>query len=156
MRRRSHFVCRRRRGLATCICRWLTWRDRWRSTGILGHVHLNVSDLGEAEAFYHSLLGLDVTHRCYRGALFFSAGGYHHHVAVNVWAGVGAPPAPVDAVGLISFALRLQDRVSWELLQARVQKAGGRTIDRHDYATSISATVADPAGNGVELLVERV
>jgi catechol 2,3-dioxygenase len=121
----------------------------------IGHVHLHVSDLNEAEGFYHRLLGLDVTQRGYSGALFLSAGGYHHHVGVNVWAGVGAPPPPPDAVGLVSFALRLPDKASWELLQVRAQEAGRPIIDRHDYGPAISVTIADPAANRVELLVDR-
>jgi catechol 2,3-dioxygenase len=130
------------------------WAGVDRGTDI-GHVHLHVSDLDAAEGFYHDLLGLDVTQRGYPGALFFSAGGYHHHVAANVWAGVGAPPPPADAVGLLSFALHVPDKATWEDVQARVQKGGVAIIDRHDYGTAISVTIADPAGNRVELLVDR-
>ena len=53
----------------------------------LGHIHLQVADLADAERFYHGILGLAVTQGSYPGALFMSAGGYHHHLAVNVWAG---------------------------------------------------------------------
>ena len=60
----------------------------------LGHVHLNVADLAASEAFYVGALGLDVTVRGYPGALFVSAGGYHHHVGLNTWMGAGAPPPP--------------------------------------------------------------
>ena len=56
----------------------------------MGHVHLNVSDLDEHRGFYAGDLGLDVTVRGYPGALFLSAGGYHHHVGANTWAGEGA------------------------------------------------------------------
>ena len=74
----------------------------------IGHVHLHVSDLGRARAFYHDLLGLDIvfdmsTH----GALFVSAGGYHHHIGLNTWAGRLPPPA--NAVGLRSFQLVIPD-----------------------------------------------
>jgi catechol 2,3-dioxygenase len=69
----------------------------------VGHVHLRVSTLEAAEAFYVHRLGMAVTTRRYPGALFFSAGGYHHHVAANVWGGVGLPhPAPGHQ-GLVSF-----------------------------------------------------
>ncbi len=74
------------------------WTGVYPETDV-GHVHLHVSDLTRAEAFYSDLLGLDVTQRGYPGALFLSAGGYHHHLGVNVWAGAGAPPPPLEAAG---------------------------------------------------------
>ena len=69
----------------------------------IGHVHLHVSDLHAADEFYNGLLGFDVTQRSYPGALFLSAGGYHHHIGANTWAGRGVPPPPNDAVGLLAF-----------------------------------------------------
>ena len=75
----------------------------------LGHVHLQVSDLAAAEAFWAEALGFDVTVRGYPGALFVSAGGYHHHVGLNTWAGVGAPPPPDGARGLVRFEVVLPD-----------------------------------------------
>lgn len=73
---------------------------------IIGHIHLHVRDLESAEAFYVDLLGFDAVLRSYPGALFVSSHGYHHHVGLNVWAGIGAPAPPDDAVGLLSFTLR--------------------------------------------------
>ncbi len=73
----------------------------------IGHVHLHVSELHQADIFYNQLLGFDVTQRSYPGALFLSAGGYHHHIGVNTWAGLGAPPPPENAVGLLSFGVQL-------------------------------------------------
>jgi len=75
----------------------------------LGHVHLQVSDLDEAERFWVDALGLDVTVRGYPGALFTSVGGYHHHVGLNTWAGAGASPPPEGALGLDRFELVLPD-----------------------------------------------
>ena len=60
---------------------------------VMGHVHLHVGDIDEAAAFYHVGLGLDKVVWQYPGALFLSAGGYHHHLGVNTWAGRGAPSA---------------------------------------------------------------
>ena len=57
----------------------------------IGHVHLNVADLAASERFYVDGLGLDVTVRTYPGALFVSAGGYHHHLGLNTWGGEGVP-----------------------------------------------------------------
>ena len=75
----------------------------------LGHVHLQVADLTAAERFWADALGFDVTVRGYPGALFVSAGGYHHHVGLNTWAGVGAPSPPDGALGLDHFELVLPD-----------------------------------------------
>jgi catechol 2,3-dioxygenase len=75
----------------------------------LGHVHLQVADLDTAEAFWVDALGLDVTARVYPSALFTSAGGYHHHVGLNTWAGVGAPSPPPGARGLVRFEIVLPD-----------------------------------------------
>jgi catechol 2,3-dioxygenase len=71
----------------------------------LGHIHLHVADLATAERFYSEFLGLAVTQRTYPGALFFAAGGYHHHIAANVWAGKTAPAA--NSVGLVSYRLEV-------------------------------------------------
>lgn len=72
---------------------------------VVGHVHLRVSTLEAAEAFYVHRLGFDVVTRDYPGALFVSAGGYHHHVGLNVWGGVGASRPPEGSLGLESFDL---------------------------------------------------
>jgi catechol 2,3-dioxygenase len=121
----------------------------------IGHVHLHVSDLGRAEAFYSGLLGLDVTQRSYPGALFLSAGGYHHHVGLNTWAGVGAPSPPPDSVGLRSFALRLPDGEAWRTLLARVREADVRVADGQDDEYVSSVLIRDPDGIGVELAMEK-
>jgi catechol 2,3-dioxygenase len=64
----------------------------------IGHVHLHVGDLSAASRFYHDGLGLDLMVWGYPGALFLAAGGYHHHLGVNTWAGPdAAPPRPDDA-----------------------------------------------------------
>ena len=72
---------------------------------IMGHVHLHVPHLDTAEAFYCGRIGFDPMVRRYPGALFVSAGGYHHHLGLNTWAGVGAPPPPDNAVGLRAFTI---------------------------------------------------
>ena len=76
---------------------------------VMGHVHLHVSDLGEAEAFYVDRLGLDVTVRGYPGALFVSHDGYHHHVGLNTWQGAHGPAPPPGSRGLIDYELFLKD-----------------------------------------------
>ena len=76
---------------------------------IVGHVHLHVSDLGEAEAFYVDRLGLEVTVRGYPGALFVSHDGYHHHVGLNTWQGAHGPAPPPGSRGLIDYELLVPD-----------------------------------------------
>ena len=67
---------------------------------VIGHVHLHVPHLDTAEAFYCGRIGFEPMVRRYPGALFVAAGGYHHHLGLNTWVGVGAPPPPENAVGL--------------------------------------------------------
>ncbi len=75
----------------------------------LGHVHLEVSSLRLAEEFYAGRLGFDVTMRRYPGALFLAAGGYHHHLGLNVWKGDRAPAPPIGSLGLTGLTLVVPD-----------------------------------------------
>lgn len=79
---------------------------------IIGHIHLQVSELGRASAFYHDLLGLGVTQKNYPGALFLADGGYHHHVGLNVWNSRGSGPASPQSAGLESFGLAVSEAVA--------------------------------------------
>jgi len=72
----------------------------------IGHVHLHVGDIAQAEAFYHRALGFDKVVWSYRGALFLSAGGYHHHLGTNTWAR-GAPSASDEDAKLVDWELVL-------------------------------------------------
>jgi catechol 2,3-dioxygenase len=72
---------------------------------VMGHVHLHVPHLDTAEAFYCDRIGFEPMVRGYPGALFVAAGGYHHHLGLNTWIGVGAPPPPENAVGLRRFTI---------------------------------------------------
>ena len=119
----------------------------------IGHVHLHVADLARAEAFYHGLLGLDVTQQGYPGALFLSAGGYHHHLGINTWAGTGAPPPPAEAVGLLSFTLQIPDGKAWRAALARLAGAGMAPEVQHDCPGKRIALFRDPDGLGVELVL---
>ena len=112
----------------------------------VGHVHLQVADLADAEAFYANTLGFDVTVRGYPGALFVSAGGYHHHIGLNTWHCLGASPPPHDAVGLRSFEVELPSERELELVLDRVRSAG---IEGEHLAEG--TVIRDPSGNGVVL-----
>ena len=72
---------------------------------VIGHVHLHVASLVEAERLYCGSVGFEPMVRTYPGALFVAAGGYHHHLGLNTWMGEGAPPPPEHAVGLRSFTV---------------------------------------------------
>lgn len=108
----------------------------------MGHVHLQVSDLDEAERFYSGVLGFEVSVRGYPGALFVSAGGYHHHLGLNTWHSAGSPPAAPGAIGLRSFEIVLPSPAELERVLARVRAAGIETEDRPD-----GSLVHDPSGN---------
>ncbi len=116
----------------------------------IGHVHLHVADLSAAGRFYQGVLGFQATfsYSAARdfGALFVSAGGYHHHIGLNIWRGVGAPPPPRDAVGLRYFTIVLPDRIELDRVMARVREAG---IGGEEH--SVGMLVRDPSTNGVLL-----
>ncbi len=116
----------------------------------IGHVHLHVSNLAEAEKFYTRVLGFQLMQRYGSGAIFVSAGDYHHHVGLNTWAGVGAPPPPPDAAGLRWFEIRLPDRASLNALLVRLEAAGvaleaweGGMLTRDPAQNQILLTVQD-------------
>ena len=112
----------------------------------IGHVHLNVGDLPAAEAFYSGALGFDVTVRGYPGALFVSAGGYHHHLGLNTWAGEGAPAAPEGSRGLRQFEVLLP---SGEALAAEVDRLREAGFEPAEEEGGVG--LADPSGNRVVL-----
>jgi catechol 2,3-dioxygenase len=91
---------------------------------ILGHMHVHVRDVPEAVDFYCGLLGFDEMLRLGGSAAFVSAGGYHHHIGLNTWAGVGAPPPPPGSVGLRYFLVRLSEAGELDRITAAAQAAG--------------------------------
>ncbi len=118
----------------------------------IGHIHLQVSDLARSEKFYHDLLGLAVTQRSYPGALFMSAGGYHHHIAVNTWGTRnGSAPAP-DGLGLVSYSLDLGDTEGYQALRSRIVSNLGPGALRERGSGTTGFTVMDPDGITVEIV----
>jgi catechol 2,3-dioxygenase len=112
----------------------------------MGHIHLQVSDLQAAVDFYHEILGFDLIMRYGPSAAFLSAGGYHHHVGLNTWAGTGIPPAPSDATGLMWFTVVLPDGESYRQLSSRLVSNGVPTNEQ-DRALMIH----DPSGIAIQL-----
>jgi catechol 2,3-dioxygenase len=112
----------------------------------VGHVHLHVADLASAIAFYRDVIGFELQTLYGSAAAFLSAGGYHHHLGVNTWAGVGAPPPPAGAAGLRYWQIRLPDEAALQDLRGRLTEAG---VDVAAYEDGF--LVSDPAGNGVLL-----
>ncbi|HEX9013681.1 MAG TPA: hypothetical protein VF813_09205, partial [Anaerolineaceae bacterium] len=97
------------------------------------------------------LLGMDITQDSYPGALFFSAGGYHHHVGINIWAGRGIPQPPPGAVGLVAFSLELPDKGSWQQAVDRVRGSGAELAALASPETGEFGLVKDPNGISVAL-----
>jgi len=116
----------------------------------IGHVHLNVADLSAAERFYVGTLGFEVTVRGYPQALFVSAGGYHHHIGLNTWAGEGAPPPPRGARGLRWFEIALPDERALEALERQFADQGMEYRQEEDVLH-----VLDPSGNRIALRADR-
>jgi catechol 2,3-dioxygenase len=125
----------------------VTWRGMPPGT-VIGHVHLHVGDLENAAAFYHGGLGLDKTVWTYPGALFLSAGGYHHHLGTNTWA-AGAPPAAPDDARLLEWEV-LVPTVADAEAAARSLTAARRDVrsDQNDWLA------ADPWGTVVRIRPE--
>lgn len=123
----------------------LPWKGLHAKTDI-GHVHLHVGSLEKAKAFYVDLIGLDVSlDWSGHGALFMSAGGYHHHLGVNVWA--GTKPQPPNTLGLHSFQLTIPTKKAFKEIQKRLTSAGVamETLDETRFL------VQDPNQNAVEI-----
>ncbi len=114
---------------------------------IMGHVHLHVSHLKEAEDFYTKGLGFEVV-AFYPQAAFLSFGGYHHHLGINTWQGVGAPPTPQNSVGLNWYTLVYPSASARKQVLQQLQQLGATVHAEKDYYVT-----HDPSGNQIRLLV---
>ena len=134
----------------------------------IGHIHLTVADLDRALVFYRDLLGFEVTARVAGrtigangeredSAVFLSAGGYHHHIALNTWAGKGATPAPkgLGHAGLYHFAILFPTRRDLALALKRLIDESYPISGTADHGVSEAIYLDDPDGNGVELYADR-
>jgi catechol 2,3-dioxygenase len=120
----------------------------------IGHVHLKVSDIDRALAFYTGVLGFEEQARMGDEAAFISAGGYHHHVGLNTWESKGGSPPPPGTTGLYHFAIRYPTRRALAEAVKRVLDAGIR-IGGSDHGVSEAVYLSDPDGNGIELYRDR-
>jgi len=117
----------------------------------VGHVHLTVGDVAEGLRFYRDVLGFEAR-AVLDSAAFVSAGGYHHHLAFNVWRGRGVGPAPADAVGLQVWTVELPGARDVAAVRGRLEAAGVAVEDaerglvvRDPWGISLSVTTADGA-----------
>jgi catechol 2,3-dioxygenase len=124
--------------------------QRWAgmpSGTVMGHVHLHVADLERAAAFYHIALGLDKMVWDYPSALFLAAGGYHHHLGLNTWAGANAPRPTDDDARLLEWRVILPSVGDVQKAAASLASAGSELA-----ADGADCVVADPWGTKVRLL----
>ena len=121
----------------------------------IGHVHLKVADIERALGFYRDVLGFELTQRYGRDAAFVSAGGYHHHIGLNVWESRGGSPPPRGTTGLYHLAILYPDRPALADALRRVLEAGIPLDGASDHGVSEALYLRDPDGNGVELYRDR-
>ncbi|WP_277586034.1 VOC family protein [Psychrobacillus antarcticus] len=115
---------------------------------VMGHIHLHVSELEATKTFYIAL-GFDVMTPNYPGALFMGAGKYHHHIGLNTWAGVGAPPTPENVVGLKAFSVVYPTN---EELQAKITKL--KALGTEVLEENGIFSVKDPSQNTIKLTIK--
>jgi catechol 2,3-dioxygenase len=121
----------------------------------IGHVHLTVANLDRALQFYRDALGFEVTQQYGQGAVFLSAGGYHHHLGLNTWAGEGAAPPPAGRTGLYHFAILYPNRRELARAFKRLFDHGVLIEGASDHGVSEAIYLHDPDGNGIELYRDR-
>lgn len=121
----------------------------------VGHVHLKVANLDRSLAFWHGVLGFEIQQRMGSSAAFLSAGGYHHHIALNTWESEGGTPPPRGSTGLYHVAIRYPDRASLADGLRRLVEAGIPLDGASDHGVSEALYLRDPDGNGVELYRDR-
>ena len=114
---------------------------------IMGHLHLHVSELKKAEEFYTKGLGFKIV-SYYPQAAFLSTGGYHHHIAINTWQGVGAVTPPKNSVGLNWYTLVFPDEAARNNVIKQLQQLGAPLTEEEDYYET-----KDPSGNPIRLVI---
>jgi catechol 2,3-dioxygenase len=121
----------------------------------IGHVHLKVADIDRSLEFYCGLLGFEITTRYGSEAAFISAGGYHHHIGLNVWYSKNMPPAPRNMPGLFHTAILYPTRKNLAFIFSRLQQHKYPLTGASDHGVSEALYLDDPDHNGVELYWDR-
>jgi catechol 2,3-dioxygenase len=121
----------------------------------MGHVHLRVADLKRSLAFYHGVLGFDITTRIADSAAFLSAGGYHHHIGLNTWESLGGQPPAPGTTGLYHLAVLYPTRAALADALRRLAAANIALDGAADHGVSEALYLHDPDLNGVELYWDR-
>ena len=112
---------------------------------VIGHIHLQVSDIPQADGFFRDVLGLDVMAR-YPGASFFATGKYHHHVAANVWNSRGQPKREDGMTGLSDYTIRFNDAAKLEVATKKLDELAIPTT-----RSGGTVSLVDPWGIGLRL-----
>lgn len=121
----------------------------------IGHIHLTVSDLQRSLAFYRDILGFEVTAWYGDEAVFLSAGGYHHHIGLNTWAGKGSTPPPPGHTGLYHHAILYPSRKELAKALKQLLDVDYLISGYADHGVSEAIYLQDPDGIGVELYADR-
>jgi catechol 2,3-dioxygenase len=121
----------------------------------IGHVHLKVADLKRSLDFYCGLLGFELTNTYGTDAAFISAGGYHHHIGLNIWFSRNAPPAPKNATGLFHTAILYPTRKDLAVILHRLHQANYPVTGASDHGVSEAIYLDDPDNNGIELYWDK-
>jgi len=121
----------------------------------IGHVHLRVANLDRALAFYHDVLGFEVTQRIGDSAAFLAAGGYHHHIGLNTWESLGGQPPAPGTTGLYHLAILYPTRAELGDALRRLVAAGIALDGASDHGVSEALYLRDPDNNGVELYWDK-
>ena len=121
----------------------------------IGHVHLKVANIDRALAFWRDVIGFEVQQTYGDQAVFLSAGGYHHHIALNTWESKDGAWPPPGTTGLFHVALLYPSRAALATALKRLLDAGWPLEGASDHGVSEAIYLRDPDGNGVELYRDR-
>jgi catechol 2,3-dioxygenase len=114
----------------------------------IGHIHLHVKNIDEAKLFFNKFLGMEIMYAI-QGACFLSAGGYHHHIAANVWS--GSVPVPENAYGLMSYRIKVPDQTYLDMLKRYANEQGYISGMAHSDDGVEVFRLKDPNGHWMEL-----
>jgi catechol 2,3-dioxygenase len=121
----------------------------------IGHIHLKVSELQRSIDFYTEVMGFELVSRYGAEAAFLSAGGYHHHIGLNVWHSKGGSPPPDDTTGLYHFAILLPNRLELARTLRRILQHRWPIDGASDHGVSEAIYLRDPDQNGIEIYSDR-